>query len=136
MSKNAHVTDNVVHRWVLGLPGPKTAIVSLLGRKPDGLSEFSFYSFTGGFDRQSAEARRLSFREWLNEHYKERVILCEHPTDDYQSIDHEKLAAIGADIRKLISEGHTVVVVDSGGQQRTEQVRRHLDATEDSARKP
>src|SRR5437870_1313191 len=52
-SKSADVADEVVHRWVLGLPGPHPAIVSLLGCKPGGPSEFSFYSFYGGFDSPS-----------------------------------------------------------------------------------
>src|SRR4030095_821487 len=49
-SKTSPVSDDLVHPWVFGLPSPRTAIVSLLGRKPDGTSEFSFYSFHGGFD--------------------------------------------------------------------------------------
>src|SRR5438034_508690 len=62
-SKHAQVSDELVHRWVLGLPGPNTAIVCLLGRKPDGLSEFSFYSFYGGFDIPSEHPHCLSFQE-------------------------------------------------------------------------
>ena len=46
------VSDQIVSAWISGLPGPDIAIVSLLGRKQGhkGNSEFSYYSFSGGFD--------------------------------------------------------------------------------------
>lgn len=79
-SKSRIVPDDLVRRWVLGLPGPDTAIISLLGRKPDGTSEFSFYSFHGGFDCPSEHPSRLSFQHWLDRSFGERaIILHEHP---------------------------------------------------------
>jgi hypothetical protein len=79
------VPDNLVRGWVLGLPGPNTAIISLLGRKPDGTSEFSFYSFRGGFDLPSEQTSRLSFQQWLDRHFEENaIILHEHPTCDFR----------------------------------------------------
>jgi hypothetical protein len=40
------VSDSIVDLWVRNLPGRETAIVSLLGVKPNsGVSELSFYSF-------------------------------------------------------------------------------------------
>jgi hypothetical protein len=45
------VPDSVVDKWVNRLPGgTKTTVVSLLGRKPNGLSEFSFYSFSSAIE--------------------------------------------------------------------------------------
>ena len=133
-SRHAPVSDDMVHRWVLGLPGPKTALVSLLGRKPDGLSEFSFYSFYGGFDVASDHPGRLSFQEWLDRWHADRsIVLREHPTCDFKPITPETLGAIAADIDTLLSAGRTVVVVDSGGQTRTGIVCRHIGAIEDSS---
>ena len=42
LSKTDRVPDHIVHKWVKGLPGPNTTIISLLGQKPDGTSEFTF----------------------------------------------------------------------------------------------
>jgi hypothetical protein len=85
-SKHAEVPDYVVRRWVLGLPGQDIAIVSLLGRKPtNDLSEFSFYSFCGGFDLPSERCGRLSFRDWLSRGPRS-IVLCEHPTYDFKPI--------------------------------------------------
>ena len=50
-SSKGRVPDDVVDRWVHGLPdGNTTTVISLLGRKhgPTGESEFAFYSFSGG----------------------------------------------------------------------------------------
>jgi hypothetical protein len=131
-SKSAPVSDNPVHRWVVGLPGPKTAIVSLLGRKPDGTSEFSFYSFHGGFDCQTDHHGSLSFQEWLR-HENQSIVLREHPTEDFRPIPTDVLDAVASDIAKLLSEGRTVVVIDSGGQTRTKIICNHMHAIEDSS---
>jgi len=133
-SKHAQVPDDLVHRWVLGLPGPKTAIVSLLGRKPDGLSEFSFYSFYGGFDLQSEHSGCLSFQEWLDRwHGDQSIVVREHPTCDFKPVPYETLEAVASDINDLLSAGRTVVLVDSGGQTRTRIVCNHVRAVEDSS---
>jgi hypothetical protein len=132
-SKNVPVPDELVHRWVLGLPGPQTSIVSLLGRKPDGRSEFSFYSFYGGFDFASEHRGRLSFQEWITKWHEDSFInVREHPTCDFKAITTQNLDAIASDIRQLLSAGRTVVVIDSGGQTRTGQVCNHLRAVENS----
>jgi hypothetical protein len=100
-------------------------VVSLLGHKPDGTSEFSFYSFFG---------RGQSFQQWLDREYPEKTIkVVEHPTCDFRPVPKETLAAVASDILNLLSEGRTVVLVDSGGMQRTGQVCRHLGAIEDSS---
>ena len=126
------VSDQVVSTWVEGLPGPDTAIVSLLGRKQGskGSSEFSYYSFSGGVDTSPERGSKPTFAEWLDTHHTERRILVrEHPTYDYWPIPHERLAAIEAEVRHLTSIGRTVVVVDSGGESRTGKVCQHMNAT-------
>jgi len=137
-TKHRPVPDELVHRWVLGLPGPKTAIVSLLGRKPDGLSEFSFYSFYGGFDLPSDHPGRPSFQEWIERwHGNLSILLREHPTVDIQPpIPAAILEAVAVDIGELLVAGRTVVLMDSGGDTRTRVVCNHIKATEDSSQAP
>ncbi len=133
-SKKAKVPDIVVNNWLSGLPGPMTAIVSLLGRKPNGMSEYSFYSFYGGYDKPDEQLGRKSFREWLDLHHSASPIqLLEHPTDDFQKISDDKLSAASETIADLLHQGHTVILVDSGGQQRTYQVCHYMGAIEDSS---
>jgi hypothetical protein len=133
-TKNAQIPDEEVSRWVLGLCRPNTAIVSLLGRKPDGLSEFSFYSFRGSSDRPSERQSRPTFQEWLDRlHPDLSIMVREHPTCDFKPIDRQTLDAIASDIRELLVMGRTVVVVDSGGVTRTGIVCKHMRAVEDSS---
>jgi hypothetical protein len=118
------VSDSVVDLWVRNLPGAETAIVSLLGVKPNGGgSELSFYSFYN----------RESFQQWLDRRHPERRIqVVEHPTTDFVKIPSGDLAVIAADIDRLLSAGRTVVLVDSGGETRTRQVARYMDFVEDT----
>lgn len=97
-------------------------MVSLLGHKPDGKSEFSYYSFY---------EKGQSFQQWLDQNYEERAIwVLKHPTCDRRPVSDETLAAVASDISKFLSEGRTVVVVDSGGVERTGQVCKHMGAIE------
>ncbi len=128
------VPDDVVDEWVRGLPGDlNTVIVSLLGRKPDERSEFSFYSFHGAWDLPEERRDRPSFQDWLNRRHNERSIqVLEHPTCDYGHIPQKTLDAVSSDISRLLSEGRTVVLVDSGGDTRTcRQVCKYLQFIED-----
>ena len=130
---NNDVSDTTVSEWLGGLPRPKTAIVSLLGRKPDrgNQSEFSFYSFCGGWDTPSESRDKPTFRDWLRQRHGElQILVREYPTNDLQEITAEQLVAISDTIRELISEGHAVVVVDSGGVGRVGQVCTFMNATE------
>ena len=132
------VPDELVHGWVEGLQklGTKTAIILLLGRKPDGRSEFWFYSFCGGCDTSTERGNSLTFEEWLDHHHKDlNILVREHPTNDWGRICAETLDAVKADIEGLISMGRTVIVVDSGGVTRTGMVCSHMGAKEDSSRK-
>lgn len=119
----AKVPDRLVLEWIHGLPdSTEIFIISLLGKKPSGTNEFSFYS---SFD--SAE----SFQEWLNvsvPNPKFRVI--SHSTTDLEDIDPAVLAAVAGDVTRLVSEGKTVVIMDSGGWTRTGAVAAHLRASE------
>lgn len=131
--KNNDVSDTVVSEWVRGLPTPRTAIVSLLGRKPDrgNQSEFSFYSFSGGWDTPSESENKPTFQEWLKRNYQELQILVRgYPTNDLREIPPKQLVGIADDIRELISKGHTVVLMDSGGVGRIGQVCTFMNATE------
>lgn len=133
-TKTKPVPDETVHRWVLGLPGPKTALISLLGRKPDGTSEFSFYSFYGGFDSPSDREGCISFQEWFGKWHRDlAVVIREHPTYDFKPVPQDTLEAASNDINELSVAGRTVVLVDSGGVTRTGQVCQHIGAIEDSA---
>lgn len=89
-SKHGNVSDAVVHRWVSGLPDPSAVIISLLGMKRDGLSEYSFYSFFGGSDQPSDDGHRPSFRSWLQQSHP-GVVLIEYPTIDMEPIPTETL---------------------------------------------
>jgi hypothetical protein len=137
LSKIAPVSDDLVHRWILGLPGPRTAIVSLLGRKPDGTSEFSFYSFRGGFDLASDRPGCLSFQEWLDKwHGALSIVLREHPTWDYKPVPSKTLEAVSIGVHELASAGRTVVLIDSGGVTRSGMICQHMLAVEDSSSGP
>jgi hypothetical protein len=135
-SSTGAVPDQIVDKWVNGLPGPLPAvIVSLLGRKPDGLSEFSFYSFAGVLETAAERGSRPPFADWLNRRHPghvEKVI--EHPTTDFQRIGVSTLAAAAADIDANLSAGRTVVLIDSGGETRTKQVCSHAGFVEDPGR--
>ncbi len=134
-TKDAEIADETVHRWVLGLGklGPNIAIVSLLGGKPGGRSEFSFYSFCGGSDRSGDNPGRLPFQDWLDRWHGDMSIwLRQHPTVDFERMAPEDLDAVASDINELLSAGRTVVVMDSGGATRTGMVCTHMHAIEDA----
>ena len=131
------VPDSLVSTWVCGLPGPRTAIISLLGRKPSrnprqpGLSEFSFYTFCGGFDSPEERGDQPTFQDWLNAHHADlQICVLEHPTNDWGKVPTETLDAVATDFYDLVSAGRTVVIMDSAGVTRTRQVRTHLSATQ------
>jgi hypothetical protein len=133
LSKTDPVPDQIVHKWVRGLPGPNTTILSLLGHKPDGTSEFTFYTFHSQLDTPGETRRGKSFQEWLDHHHADRGInVVEYPTTDYQGVPQTTLTAIAADVNRLLTDGRTVVLVDSGGQQRTGTVCKYLGLIEDT----
>jgi hypothetical protein len=134
--KVGRIPDTLVHKWVQGLPkGTDLVIVSLLGRKngPDGKSEFSFYSFHGKLDGANERRNRLSFQDWLDHWHMERSLrLVEFPTYDFCPIAPTVLAAISEKISHLLAQHCIVVLMDSGGEQRTGEVCRHMGFVEDT----
>ena len=97
--------------WVLGLPGPNRAIVSLLGRKPDGKSEFRFYPFHGNWDSLEEREDKPSFQEWLDRNHADlTIIVKEHPTWD-KGISGEEVEAA--------NEPKTLTVLQSAGHNDT-----------------
>ena len=138
-SRSRPVPDELVHRWVRGLPGKDWTIVSLLGRKvrPGGDSEFKFYTFCGGFDTPTEREGRPTLQEWLDRHHEDLGIMVrEHPTYDFggeNTFPAGTLDDVSVDIRQLVSMGRSVVLMDSGGETRTGMVCRHMDAKEDSS---
>lgn len=74
--------------WLNGLPATETvtAIVSLLGRKPEpaGQSEFSYYSFRSVHEDRPGSP---TFQEWLDrETAPGKYVVIEHPTTDTRPI--------------------------------------------------
>ena len=134
--KTGWVGDAVVSKWVLNLPGaPGTAIVSLLGRKPPprDQSEFSFYSFCGGWDTPDERRGKLTFQQWLTRfHPTLKLEILEHPTFDIEPIPTESLAAIKEDVHRLLEARKMVVLVDLGGVKRSDQVCKYLALVEAS----
>jgi hypothetical protein len=124
------VPDSIVRQWVTGLPGPRTTIISLLGHKPDRTSEFSFYSFHGKDDTARESRGKQPFQAWLEQHHPGTTVI-EHPTTDFRPIPDEILAAIAHDVERLLAEGGTIILIDSGGQTRTGTVCKHLGLVED-----
>jgi hypothetical protein len=82
------VPDPVVDKWVNRLPGgTKITVVSLLGRKPNGLSEFSFYSFSSAIETPDERGKRPLFQEWLaRRHAMRKIEVVEHPTTDFKPL--------------------------------------------------
>jgi len=122
----ARVDDDTVQLWLKGLPAAEMLhIVSLLGRKKDGFSEFAYYSF-----RSARECGgKPTFQQWLNARYGQRFVVHEFPTMDAQGIPKGMLQRVTDGIRKLIKGGKTVVVVDSGGAARTVKVAKAIGYT-------
>ena len=121
--KKTKISDECVLAWVAGLPtsAEELVVVSLLGRKKeDGLSEFSYYSFRGGFDQPQNRPDCPTFQEWLDSHHKSRRYrVCEYPTIDTLPLSDETKCRAVTTILSFMETGKTVVVVDSGGFSRT-----------------
>ena len=138
--KHQFIEDKTVHEWIGDLPGgANMVIVSLLGRKngPGGKSEFSFYPpFYGDWDQADERRGKISFQQWLDRHHKDRCIqVVEHPTYDGVRVPEATLRAVACEVSRLLSAGRTVVLMDSGGQDRTGQVCRQMGFVENTGLK-
>jgi hypothetical protein len=116
----AKVSDKQVHEWVCGLPAGNLVLVSLLGQKKDGRSEWSFYSF-------HRDGR--TFQDWLDCNCQGRAIkVIEFHTIDEQEVPSDVLTNVRDAVLMHVADHHTVVLMDSGGWVRVRQVCAHLDA--------
>ena len=78
-------------------------------------------------------AGRYRFQEWLDRHHKDRGIsVVEYPTYDAVPVPEATLRAVADGILRLLSEGRTVILMDSGGQERTGQVCGHMGFVENT----
>jgi hypothetical protein len=113
------VADGTIDLWASGLPEADILdIVSLLGQKTTGFSEFSYYPF-----RSAKESgTKPTFEEWLNKRYKRRFVLHEFPTVDGRGIPPDVLDAAGRRVLGCLESGHTTLVIDSAGAERTARV--------------
>lgn len=117
--RRVRVDDETLKRWVRGLPEVDVVhLVSLLGSKKDGYSEFGYYPFRSAKESGTTP----TFQEWLAEHYGSRFILHEFPTVDATGVPQHILKEARACVLGLLEKGSTVVVVDSAGSQRAARV--------------
>ena len=123
----AQVPDSEVIRWLSELPKHRPlSIISLLGHKPDGMDEHAFYSFRDA----------SGFQKWLGRQLEGTVNLFSHPTTDFGRVDSVTVMAIRSNLDQELSLGRTVVIVDSGGVQRTGQICREFGLIEDTRTLP
>jgi hypothetical protein len=115
----AKVSDVVIREWLRGLPAGDIILVSLLGRKPDTRSEWSFYTF---------HEQGITFQSWLDRERGARSIaIIEHPTTDMKTIQADMLEKVSRDVLRNLAAGKTVVLMDSGGYTRVRQVCKLLE---------
>lgn len=125
------ISDEVVTAWVNGLPwSHQLNIVSLLGTKTSGLSEYSYYSFRGGHESNDQSSNLPTFQEWLDLRFGAgRFVVIDFPTIDTKPIEETILADICQKVTSLLLAAADVLLVDSGGWGRTGKVCAMLDAT-------
>ncbi len=113
------IGDDTIDLWVAGLPVSEILhIVSLLGRKTTGFSEFGYYPF-----RSSREtSAKPTWQDWLDQRYGRRFLVHEFPTIDGRGIPRDDLKTIASEVQHLIKTGGCVVIVDSAGAERTARV--------------
>jgi hypothetical protein len=113
------VDDAIIDSWVAGLtPAEMLQIVSLLGRKTNGFSEFVYYPFRSCREQGS----KPSFQEWLEQRYSPRFVVHEFPTTDARGIEDDVLKDVKTCVRRLLDDDHTVLIIDSAGAERTARV--------------
>ena len=122
--------DDIIDLWANGLPKAEALhIVSLLGRKRSGYSEFGYYPF-----RSAKEpGTKPTFQSWLDARYGPRFVVHEFPTVDREGIPKDALGLAGDCVLRLLRAGHTTVVMDSAGCERTARVCEAIKYTSTSA---
>jgi hypothetical protein len=117
--KRTLVPEDVIDQWADGLPAAQPLhIVSLLGRKTDGFSEFGYYPFRSSDE----DAHKPTLQEWLDDRYGRQFVVHEYPTIDAHGIAPEVAAKVAAHVVGLVSKGCDVVIVDSAGAERTDRI--------------
>lgn len=117
------VPDSVLRQWIDGLSlDAAVHIVSLLGQKDTGLSEFAFYPFRSAVESN----RKPTLQQWLDSKKANAFHAHEFPTTDFKAIQWDTLRAITARVESLLAEARTVILMDSAGAVRTKQVREAL----------
>ena len=117
------VDDGTIDRWVAGLPKAEVLhIVSLLGRKKNGVSEFDYYPFRSSHEHGT----KPTLQEWLDRRYGQRFVVCEFPTVDARGIEDSVLDDVKRRVLSLLDKSFTVVIVDSAGAERTARVSEDL----------
>lgn len=111
------IDDDQVCAWLRGLPPSIEIIIMLLGTKQDGRSEYCFYSF---------DETKVSPEAWLNSFGIRRVRVIERPTIDFDPVPASAIDAIREDLRCHLITASRIVIVDSGGVQRTAEVCKSL----------
>lgn len=126
---------DVIDAWADGLlEAGCRQIVSLLGWKAHGLSEFSYYPFRSCEEASDPTDPKSTFQEWLNARCGLRFFVREFRTiDDPDKITAESVTVIKDCVLDLLGRGHTVVIVDSAGVQRTGKIRDALGASDELA---
>jgi hypothetical protein len=113
------VGEDIIDLWASGLPRAEVRhMVSLLGWKTTGSSEFGYYPFRSSKERGA----KPTFEEWLNKRYPQRFVVYEFPTVDARGIPGDVLADATRRVLSLLEAGHTTIVIDSAGAERTARV--------------
>jgi hypothetical protein len=113
------VSEDTIDEWAKGLPKTRVLhIVSLLGKKKGGFSEFDYYPFRSA----TIEGSKPTFEEWLNARYGGgRFVVDEFPTVDADGIPSDVVDRVKECVLSLL-EAHIVLVIDSAGAKRTARI--------------
>ena len=110
------IDDKTIDQWIRGQPEAEVLyIISLLGEKTNGFSEFGYYPFRSA--KGAGTNRRFRSGSMSA---TARFIVHEFPTVDAApgGIQASVLEAVTHDVLELIEKNCTVVLVDSAGAQR------------------
>jgi len=125
------ISDETVYAWARGLLplSSQLHIISLLGTKPNGLSEYSYYSFRGSRGSLEIDFKKPTFQEWLNDRFGlERFVVVDFPTIDTMPIEAAMITEICQCTTSLLMTSNDVLIVDSGGEGRTGKICSELCA--------
>ncbi len=110
LGSRCQVPDETVSLWLERLRHlAPLSILSLLGAKPDGRDEHSFYSF------RTADG----FRDWLARNAGFDVTIENFPTVDYDEVPRELVREVETAVSAALAAGRSVLIMDSAGVQRS-----------------